>query len=135
MRASNKDRKAWMLSVRTSNELRTKLQGALTDSGRTLTQEVEMRLERTFQRDDYVGSPRNAAFLDVLGASIREIEIEHGASWLDDVQVWNQVTDLVGHLLSDRRPDTDYAEQIAEQPTPPRDNSPRPIRVGKADGD
>lgn len=93
-----------MLSVRTSNELHVKLQGALRESGRTLTQEVEMRLERSFQRDDFVGGARNAAFLDLLGAGIKEIEVSTSGSWLSEVQTWDQVADLVGRLVGERRP-------------------------------
>lgn len=104
MRTSNKDRKAWMLSVRTSNELRAKLQSALEQSGRTLTQEVEMRLERSFATDEYVGGQRTAAFLDVLGTSIREIQLKNGQSWLSNHETWQDVADLSSRLLAERRP-------------------------------
>lgn len=104
MRTSNKDRKACMLSVRTSNELRAKLQHALEKSGRTLTQEVEMRLERSFLGDEFVGGTRNAAFLGMLGASIRDIELKNGAAWLSDQSTWEEVAALAARIIAERQP-------------------------------
>lgn len=104
MRTSNKDRKTWMLSVRTSSELRAKLQVALQQSGRSLTQEVEMRLERSFVSDEFVGGAITAAFLNLLGASIKEIELKSGHSWVTHRGSWLEVAKLVQALMIEREP-------------------------------
>lgn len=105
MRTSNKDRKTATLSIRTSVDLRSKLQDSLEESGRSLTQEVEMRLEKSFQKDEFVGGERNAAFLNMLGAGIREIELSTGRSWLSDKATWSKVVELGSELLNAREPE------------------------------
>lgn len=42
------DGKRWPLNMRTTRELRDRLEQAATASGRSLAQEVEMRLEKSF---------------------------------------------------------------------------------------
>ena len=105
-----KSRKALMLSIRTSNELRQKLNDATEASGRTLTQEVEMRLERSFLRDEFTGGSRTTAFLDAVGALIRELEIERNTSWTSDGETWREVEGLIKKLLEERRPNTSSAK-------------------------
>jgi hypothetical protein len=95
-----------MLSIRTSNELREKLEGAVAHSGRTLTQEVEMRLERSFIRDEFTGSPQTSAFLDLLGAAIKEAEARLGGSWTADPDTWDEIAKLSRKLVNDRRPNS-----------------------------
>src|SRR5215467_2655400 len=43
--------KRYPLNMRTTKELRDKIEQAATDSGRSLVQEVEFRLERSFQQE------------------------------------------------------------------------------------
>lgn len=121
MRTANKDRKAAMLSIRTSSELRTKLQMALESSGRTLTQEVEMRLERSFSSEEFVGGERTAAFLNLLGATIREIEANTGKSWLEDETTFEEVGSEFAGLFAARRPGTSarsMTPSVKEKPDP-----------------
>ena len=133
MRTSNKDRKTATLSIRTSVDLRSKLQTSLEESGRSLTQEVEMRLEKSFQSDDFVGGDRNAAFLNVLGAGMREIELTTGQSWLSDVETWQKVAELVSELIYDREPKEPTRPALL-----PRNDRTKPKRLpmfGSSDGD
>jgi hypothetical protein len=44
--------KRYPLNMRTTKELRDKIEQAATDSGRSLVQEVEFRLERSFQQQE-----------------------------------------------------------------------------------
>jgi len=113
MRTSNKDRKTATLSIRTSVDLRSKLQNSLEESGRSLTQEVEMRLEKSFQTDEFVGGQRNAAFLNLLGAGVRDIELSTGQSWLEDGETWLKVAEQVVGLIEARKPDR---ENLAKDP-------------------
>lgn len=97
-------RKAMMLSIRISRELRDKLDAAVAASGRTLTQEVEMRLERSFMRDEFVGGPETAAFLNLLGAAIRDTETRRKATWTSDTPTWTEASKIARQLIEARRP-------------------------------
>jgi hypothetical protein len=46
--------KRYPLNMRTTKEMREKLERAATESGRSLVGEVEYRLERSFDRDEVV---------------------------------------------------------------------------------
>jgi hypothetical protein len=48
------------LSLRTTQELRTKMEAAVAISGRSLAQEVEFRLEQSFDRDAILKMVREA---------------------------------------------------------------------------
>lgn len=48
------------LNIRTTAEIRQRLEEAARRSGRSLTQEVERRFERSFDREDELGDPRAA---------------------------------------------------------------------------
>ncbi len=114
-----------MLSVRTSNELRSNLQRALERSGRTLTQEVEMRLDRSLLGDEFVGGTQNAAFLAMLGTSIRDIELRNGAAWLSDQSTWEEVAALAARLIDERKPSANI-----EQAESPKMGKPRARKIG-----
>ena len=53
------------LSTRITVETRRQLDKAAKDSGRSLAQEVELRLDRSFQRDDADDRVREAVWADV----------------------------------------------------------------------
>src|SRR5262245_58243448 len=51
--------KRYPLNMRTTKELRDKIEKAATDSGRSLVQEVEFRLERSFQQQEIERGMKN----------------------------------------------------------------------------
>ena len=104
MRTTNPERKAKMLSIRTSAEIRAKLEAASVASGRTLTQEVETRLEKSFNLDQYVGGSENSALAILIAALLGELEARTGKSWRLDCETWNLALKEVAGLLNKRRP-------------------------------
>ena len=80
-------RKRWILSMRTTNDGRERIKEAAEANGRSLSEEIENRLERSFQNDDRAGGFANAAFVDLIGATIRDVEADTGLSWRSDHSV------------------------------------------------
>ena len=83
---SGERRKRWMISIRTTAETRQRLQDAADLSGRSLTQELESRIEGSFHRDDEVLGPATATLLKLIGTSIRAQEVLSGEPWDNDEQ-------------------------------------------------
>jgi hypothetical protein len=62
--------KRYPLNMRTTKELRDKIEEAATASGRSLVQEVEFRLERSFRQQEIEREIKNA--LEARAASVRD---------------------------------------------------------------
>jgi hypothetical protein len=73
------------LNMRTTKELREKIDRAAEQSGRSLVQEVEHRLERSFDEGDLLekvfGGSDNVALFRVLSGVIAETEARTGKCW------------------------------------------------------
>lgn len=76
------------LNMRTTREVRTKLELVAADSGRSLVQEVEHRLEQSFKEDESVGGMRLRALLLLFGTAARLVEHETGKSLFEDWNTW-----------------------------------------------
>jgi hypothetical protein len=76
------------LNMRTTQELRARVAKAAADSGRSLVQEVEARLEQSFLEEDAAsrafGGRDTAVFLRWLGAAAELTETLTGKEWLRD---------------------------------------------------
>ena len=87
------------LGLRVTADLKTRLDAAADDSGRSQSQEAELRLERSFNEDrtaeeisaltrteiqDQFGGERHYRIMRYLGAMIVVIEDARGASWEKD---------------------------------------------------
>lgn len=99
-----KGRKRWILSIRTTAEGRERLVKAADANGRSLSEEIETRLQLSFQRDDSYGGFANAAFVNLLGSIIRDAEAESGKSWRADLATWRDVRQRVLQQFDDRTP-------------------------------
>lgn len=97
-------RKRWILSIRTTAEGRERLVKAAEQQGRSLSEEIETRLQLSFQRDDAYGGFANAAFVNLLGALIRDAEAETGKRWRADPATWRVVRERIIRDLDERAP-------------------------------
>lgn len=131
------------LNMRTTQEVRDRLEHAAADSGRSLVQEVENRLEFSFLDEDArereMGGRELHALFRMLGAVAEFIEERTGKKWSEDwdtgvaVQVAWKV--LVGHATPS--PPSEYHRAVNMQdeipPLPPPPESPkRPPKSGLA---
>jgi hypothetical protein len=85
--------------TRLGAELRDYLAAQATSNGRSLSEEIEYRLETSRLADDAWGGPRVVALLRVLAA----IAAEH-RGWLDDHAAFNVVRDRWLAALKEREP-------------------------------
>jgi hypothetical protein len=80
-RARWKFARSYPLNMRTTKELRDKIEAAATVSGRSLVQEVEFRLEQSFQMDDAAKQSETVAVVAVKAAlKVVEDLLARGAS-------------------------------------------------------
>lgn len=80
------------ITTRITPSTRQKLDQAAEDTDRSLSQEIEFRLERSFDREDGLGGHRTAAVLRRLAhLAAASMDDKH---WLDDDATFNTVLDL-----------------------------------------
>ncbi len=77
-------KKRWIITIRTAAQTRQRLQDAAELMGRSMTQEIESRLEASFVKDDFVGGPTNTALLHLIGVGIKTQEAVSGCPWDSD---------------------------------------------------
>lgn len=102
--------KSQVLSTRIRADTRAALVAAAENSGRSLSQEIEHRLRRTFTDDknivDVFGSRRNYALMKII-ASVIETTVDlkrPNAVWLDSPYAFDQVAKAVAAVLEAIRP-------------------------------
>jgi hypothetical protein len=69
--------KRYSLGIRTTRELRDALKDAADASGRSVAQEIELRLERSFETEDAYGGPRLARLFRMVAAMAAVAEVDH----------------------------------------------------------
>jgi TraY domain len=102
--------KRYPLNVRTTKETRERLEAAAAASGRSLVQELEARLERSFETDDRFGGPAMLPIVNMLaGAFLRGGQLGAAASghpewavdqWLADPFCYRAAAYAVGFALN-----------------------------------
>jgi hypothetical protein len=104
--------KQQILSLRTTKELRKKLEAAAKANGRSLSAEVEERLGVSFlSRDDLFGDQPTFRLMILLSMTIKIVEARFQGTWHDDPFIRRLVQEMCSKiisLLSNRaRPDLD----------------------------
>lgn len=93
------------LGLRTTDELRTKLDEAASNSGRSLSQEVELRLERSFETEFLVtalvgGQAHSQILLRSIAKTIEGIEYMKGKKWTSDYETLVMCRNAVSRICS-----------------------------------
>lgn len=97
-------KKRHVLSIRTTEEGRLKLERAAKFNGRSMSEEIDRRLEQSFAKDERAGGIYNAIFLDRLAATIRDIEASTGQEWPKNEFTWWGVKRAILSALNEHRP-------------------------------
>lgn len=89
VRAADREGRRPTLSVRLTPEGRAKLEQAASANGRSLAQEVEMRLEHSFSEEGLLdqmfgGNKHSRNLIEAASTAIRRIELVRNARWVDD---------------------------------------------------
>ncbi len=96
------------LNMRTTQEIRERLEKAAADSGRSLVQEVETRLERSFLVEDHLtfvsGDPKTATFVREMLEAKRLIEVHQDKSAWDDFECHEAMKTALNRLLAQQAP-------------------------------
>ena len=117
------------IGLRASNDLRSRLEAAAAETGRSLSQEAEIRLEQSFESDSAFGGAEQAALLRMMAAAAQLIEARTGKSWLEDFDTgyavsaaWRQLVNMsLPHVPDDDRAALDIeAPERPAYPTPPK---------------
>jgi len=96
--------KRYPLNMRTTKELRDKIEEAATASGRSLVQEVEVRLEKSFQEDDAYGGPHLSRVFRLLADYKALIEAKAGVRWTESDRVRDEIAQVFTELLAKELP-------------------------------
>jgi hypothetical protein len=104
-----------VLSTRLQPDTRGRLVAASEANGRSLSQELEHRLRRTFTEDDkaveFYGSEQNAAVVKLIGVTIQSAAARTLSNkkyeWLKEQWLFDDVMDAVKHVLLWFRPGGD----------------------------
>jgi Arc-like DNA binding domain len=104
------DRKRANLTFRTRSGMREKLEAAAAQSGRSVSEEVEYRLERSFQQAesiaDILGGVATANLLLLISMAIQEVEKATGKSWREDAGTYDRMKLAAIYILNEApRPD------------------------------
>jgi len=131
------ERKLSALGFRPTPGLRSMLNKAAERNGRSVGQEVQSRLERSFQEEDALGGAELHDFLKMLGSAARVIEARTGKRWAKDFETfsavkaaWNELQNFACPPLSAKMERAFLASQESwtsfPSPPPPVPPSPPP---------
>ncbi len=112
---SAEERRGYSLSANITDELKGKLDTAAKSSGRSLSHEVEFRLEMSFEHDEFkrlsdgksehvVGDPGAQKLLATLGSAAGLISERNNKNWWEDPETYDAVCELWKELLVNLRP-------------------------------
>ena len=87
------------LNLKTTKELRDKMEAAAVASGRALTHEVEARLNRSFDFDYLMGDTETALVLRAIGSAIRRFEVTSGKNWTDNADTQEAVFEAATRIV------------------------------------
>ena len=92
-----------VLNARITTRLRANLEMAAAETGRSLSQEIEFRLEQSFLREtaqhEAFGGEHVDALMRVLGNAVRLIEATGGKKWQEDRETFTWVKATIEKLL------------------------------------
>lgn len=92
--------KRGVIAVRATEEFRARIDAAAAASGRSMSQEIEARLEESFRIDDSLGGPEQAEILRIIQAVMDHVSRQFDRSWLEDGTAARIVASAVGRLFS-----------------------------------
>lgn len=92
------------LNMKTTPELRDRIQEAADNSGRPLTQEVEHRLQQSFYDDDAFGGPSRSSLVRMIGILVAAEERRSGKSITEDFYTWNAAKAAINGVIDKIKP-------------------------------
>jgi hypothetical protein len=91
------------IPIRTTPTARNRLASAAAANSRSLTQEIEQRLEHSLRQEDEVGGSKEAEALHTFGDIMRFVNSRVGP-WTEEPDAWEIVSEAVIEMLALLRP-------------------------------
>ncbi len=101
-----------MMTLRMTSGLRKKISDSAKLSGRSLSQEIEFRLEKSFSNDVIVENRRIANLLRHISSCIGLAELQTGRLWNMDEKTYLVSINLILRALDFLRPKSEIIEQF-----------------------
>ena len=90
-------------NTRIRTELKERLESAAGDAGRSISEEIEFRLERSFREDDArvqeFGGKWPYELFRLLAAAARNVAARTGEDWLENQHAYDQVRLAIGVIM------------------------------------
>ncbi|QUT05204.1 TraY domain-containing protein [Sphingobium phenoxybenzoativorans] len=102
------------IAVRTTADVKRRLEAAATASGKSLTQEIERRLEQSLSWEKDLGGGKNIAFFIGLANEFSRAEAFSGRPWHEDHATWTAAKMLTERYFSSWRPLPPNSSEIAK---------------------
>src|SRR5262245_28606922 len=90
---SEEDRKAVNFTFRSRGQMRERLQAAAAASGRSISEEIERRLEGSFLGEELYGGPRLSAVFRALAAHIAIAKAQTGDNWEENDEARSRIAE------------------------------------------
>jgi hypothetical protein len=91
--------KRYPLSMRTTKEIKDKIETASKTSGRSMMAEAEYRLEQSFLTEELIGNPSAYRLMLFLGSIVNGIERKTGKSIFSDFSTFTACGAAISHAL------------------------------------
>jgi hypothetical protein len=92
------------VSFRTTPQVRDKIVAAAQTAGRSVAQEVELRLEQSFAREGEAGSRSTAILADFIRLAAGIIEAKTGKRWTEDADTFSRVSQAIRSFMAQNQP-------------------------------
>jgi Arc-like DNA binding dprotein len=102
--------KPHLLSVRISRHMRDLLAQAAWENRRSVSREVEARLDRSFgryRRGDRELPPHLSPLVDAFAFTARYLERRFGCRWFENRLAGRELASAIGHVMTEFSPDAD----------------------------
>jgi Arc-like DNA binding dprotein len=121
-------------NTRLRQEVKKRLEQAAASAGRSLSEEIEHRLEQSLRDEEVAGGGRLHSLFRLLGGTAGLIEEHRGAAFLDDYETFVAVSKAWQKILNAVRPAAtpEFSQWIADiGPEPPLAPEPPRYPTGK----
>ena len=95
-------------NIRTQRSLKVAVGDTAHRSGRSVSQEIESRLELSFQEERILGGKSTALLSKLISSTIGLIEQETERDWTEDRMTWEAVNAAVQRIISWFQPSLDF---------------------------
>jgi hypothetical protein len=97
-----------IITMRVTNAAYDRIAAAAEASGRSVSQEIESRLELSFQEERIMGGGSTALLAKLIAGTIGLIEVETGREWTSDRMTWEAANAAVQRIVSWFQPNMDF---------------------------